>query len=138
MFLDFNQEILRVLDDLYHEEDLETLTLGELKQLLRKKVLIYWSKELDETLLDYSLTFLERAKRIAKFSVKIQGNEVMCIKFLKDDKSCVTMKDTAIVNLTLSIKKLDRTLTELHNKIEESKVNAKEYMLKKDKQVKIK
>jgi len=57
------------------------------------------------------------------------------VKFLKDDKSTVTIKDTAIVNLTLSIKKLDRNIAELNNKIEEAKVKAKEYLLKKEKQV---
>lgn len=67
--------------------------------------------------------------------MKIEGNEIMCIKFLKDEKACVSMKDSAIVNLTLSIKKLDRTLSELQNRIDETKDKAKEYMLKKDKQV---
>jgi hypothetical protein len=120
---------MRLLEDLHHDEDQEVLTLPEFKQMLRKN-------ELDDSYLDSSLIFLEKVKKIAKFSVKIEGNEVMCVKFLKDEKSAVTLKDTAIVNLNLSIKKLDRTLVELQNKTDETKLKAKEALLKKDKQVK--
>ena len=65
--------------------------------------------------------------------MKIEGKEILCIKFLKDENSCVSLKDNAIVNLTLSIRKLDRTVTELHNRIEETKAKAKEFLLKKEK-----
>jgi len=76
-------------------------------------------------------------KKLSKFIVKIEGKEVVCIKYLKDENSSVSLKDNAIVNLTLSIKKLDKTVTELHNRIEETKLKAKEFLLKKEKQVKI-
>lgn len=86
--------------------------------------------------MEHSLNFLERVRKVEKFSVKIEGNEVPCVKYLKDEKSTVSIKDTAIVNLTLSIKKLDRTIAELNNKINEAKSLAKEYLIKKEKTVK--
>jgi len=54
---------------------------------------------------------------------------------LKNNNSSVSLKDTAIINLSLSIKKIDRTIIELDSKIEEAKIKAKEYLQKKDKQV---
>jgi len=137
MFLEYNEEIMKIFEDLIHEEDLETITQPELKQILRRKVLFYKIKDLDDSLLDYSLNFLEKTKKLARFNVKIEGKEILCIKFLKDENSCVSLKDNAIVNLTLSIRKLDRTVTELHNRIEEKKAKAKEFLLKKEKQVKV-
>ena len=38
LFLQYNEGLMRVLEDLYHTEDQEALTLGELKHLLRKNV----------------------------------------------------------------------------------------------------
>jgi len=38
MFLEYNEEIMRVFEQLLHEEDLETITQVELKQILRKNV----------------------------------------------------------------------------------------------------
>lgn len=38
MFLEYNEEIMRIFDQLLHEEDLETITQVELKQVLRKNV----------------------------------------------------------------------------------------------------
>lgn len=78
---------------------------------------------------------MEKTNKLAKFTVKIEGNDYLCVKFLKDKNSSVSIKDTAIVNLLLSIKKIDRTLTEHHSKIEDAKIKAKEYLLKKEKQV---
>ena len=79
---------------------------------------------------------LEKTKKLARFNVKIEGKEVLCIKYLKDENSTVSLKDNAIVNLTLSIRKLEKTVTELHNRIEETKTKAKELLLKKEKLVK--
>lgn len=66
----------------------------------------------------------------------MDGSELLCVKFLKDDKSSISEKDYAIVNLTISIKKTDKVLDELQAKIEELKSKAREALLKKDKQVK--
>jgi hypothetical protein len=137
MFLEFNEQIMKIFEDLFHEEDLETITQAEMKQILRRNVLFYKIKDLDDSLLDHSLYFLEKTKKLSRFNVKIEGKEILCIKYLKDENSCVSLKDNAIVNLTLSIKKLDRTVTELHNRIEETKLKAKEFLLKKEKQVKV-
>jgi hypothetical protein len=137
MFLEYNEQIMKIFEDLFHEEDLETITQAEMKQILRRNVLFYKIKDLDDSLLDYSLNFLEKTKKLSRFNVKIEGKEILCIKYLKDENSCVSLKDNAIVNLTLSIRKLDRTVTELHNRIEETKLKAKEFLLKKEKQVKV-
>jgi hypothetical protein len=137
MFLEYNEQIMKIFEDLFHEEDLETITQAEMKQILRRNVLFYKIKDLDDSLLDHSLNFLEKTKKLSRFNVKIEGKEILCIKYLKDENSCVSLKDNAIVNLTLSIRKLDRTVTELHNRIEETKLKAKEFLLKKEKQVKV-
>ena len=59
----------------------------------------------------------------------------MCVKFLKNDKSGISEKDSAVVNLSLSIKKTDKMIAELLHKIEELKTNAKKALCKNDKQV---
>jgi|LauGreDrversion4_2_1035121.scaffolds.fasta_scaffold1078126_1 hypothetical protein len=136
MFTEYNEELMKIFEDLFHEEDLETITQAELKHIIRRKVLSYKIKDLDDSLLDHSLIFLEKTKKLARFNVKIEGKEVLCIKYLKDENSTVSLKDNAIVNLTLSIRKLEKTVTELHNRIEETKTKAKELLLKKEKLVK--
>jgi len=102
------------------------LTLNELKGILRKN-------EIDDTYIEHTLIFLEKVKRVEKFTVKMDGtNDILCVKFLKDSNSSVSLKDTAIVNLSLSIRKIDRTITELENRMEETLAKAKEFLRKSD------
>ena len=129
LFIEFNDHLVRTMEDLFNEEDTDVWTLNELKAVLRKH-------EIDDTYIEHSLTFLEKVKKVQKFGVKIEGNDFICVKLLKDAKSTVTNKDTAIVTLNLSIKKIDKVISELESKIQETLNKVKEHILKKDKQVK--
>jgi len=125
MFLEYNDRIVKMFEEHLTEEHVDVFNIYDLKGMLRKN-------NLDDTYLEYSLTFLERLGKVQRFSVQTEGDDLLCVKFLKDSKSSVTIKDTATINLVLSIKKIDRNLTELEKKMNETLVKVKECLLKKD------
>jgi hypothetical protein len=118
LFLEHLDIIVNIIKDMYHHEDISVITVQELK-----------SKLSNNQYLDICLSYLSKIKRLASFKVKVDNNELDCIKLLVEDEQ-VSEKDYATVTITMQINKLDRKIEEISKIINECIDSAKDQMRK--------
>jgi hypothetical protein len=105
MFNHHIEFLLKLLSAIICEEDIEVLTVNEVREILRKSNSVYQDIHLNSI-----ITYLIEIKKVAIFKVKIENVDVDCIKILRDPNSKVTEKDTAIINIMIQVQKLERKI----------------------------
>jgi hypothetical protein len=111
-----------------NEEDVEVITIQELSNLLKKSEIRF-----NDNYLNICLEYLQNIRKVKKFKVKIENNEIECVKLLREIDDDVNEKDYAIININTQIKKFDKRIDNLEKTINECVLRAKEFIRNKKK-----
>ena len=127
MFVEHCENLTDFLSSILKEDDNEVIPKDEFIKVLKNSSIPYTTDHLD-----LCLTFLEKTKKIAVFSVSPETNDIQCIKLLKDKNDQVNQKDRAIASILIETKTLEKRIKDAEGQKKKYKENAMAALKEKD------
>lgn len=124
------EDLFNFLTEILREEDHEVIIKRDFnEQLIKRGNEIRFNNQY----LDLCLKFLQGIKKISLFNVEVNGNNIECIKILKNNNDTVSNKDITIINILIAIQNLNKKIQDSEKQVLYNRNKAKEQLKNKNK-----